>query len=227
MLICLDAGHGGRDSGAVNGSRYEKNDTLKLATILRASLLKKGLNVIMTRTDDSYSSLKERSDFANKNKADYFISLHRNAFTDGTAKGVENWIYAPSNKKTEDFAAVILGQIAKVGVSANRGVKKGNFHVTRETNMPACLLELGFISNAQDNQLFDKNLNSYADAISKAILDFLGIKDTSDEIINDGDCSDGAACKLYRVQIGAYKQRENADKIAKELLDKGYNAVVV
>lgn len=224
MIICIDAGHGGRDSGAVNGSRYEKNDTLKLANLVKAALNKKGVKVIMTRTDDSYVSLKERSDFANNGKADYFISLHRNAFTDITANGLENWIYEATNSKTEAYAKAVFDEVLKIGGFASRGVKRGNFHVTRETKMPACLLELGFISNLQDNLVFDRNLTKNAEAIAGAIASYAGIKEPP---INPPIPPSIPELPLYRVQVGAFAQRENAEKTAKELAEKGYSSIIL
>lgn len=225
--VCLDPGHGGKDSGAVNKTRYEKYDTLKMANILKNELTKLGIKVIMTRTEDKFVSLAERTDFANNNKADLFISLHRNAFTNDTANGVENWIYFKAGSSTELFAKGIMNAAKEVGIQSNRGVKRGNFHVTRESKMPACLLELGFISNAKDNELFDSKLNQYSKAIAKAVASHLGVNVKDDEVINENDCTDGASCRIYRVQVGAYKNEQNAKNIAKELTEKGYSAFVV
>ncbi len=226
-IVCIDAGHGGSDSGAVNKSRYEKYEALKLANILRGELLKQGITVIMTRTEDKYVSLNERTKIANENKADLFISIHRNAFTNDTAYGVENWIYAKTDADTERYAHGIMDELEAVGIQSHRGVKRGNFHVTRETKMPACLLELGFITNSKDNELFDRKIYLYAKAIAKAICSHLGVWVKANEIVNENDCSDGACCQLYRVQIGAYRDVENANRIAVELKEKGYPAIVV
>ncbi|MEG0693404.1 MAG: N-acetylmuramoyl-L-alanine amidase [Oscillospiraceae bacterium] len=225
--VCIDAGHGGRDSGAVNKSRYEKYDTLKLANILKSELSKLDVNVIMTRTEDKYVSLSERTDFANKNKADLFISIHRNAFTSDSANGVEIWIYVKTDENTERCAKGIINELEAVGIQSDRGVKRGNFHVTRETKMPACLLELGFISNPKDNELFESKIYLYAKAIAKAVCEHLGICVKEDEVIQENNCADGASCRLYRVQVGAYKNEENANKVVAELKEKGYSAFVV
>ncbi|MEG2813907.1 MAG: N-acetylmuramoyl-L-alanine amidase [Oscillospiraceae bacterium] len=171
-IICLDAGHGGKDSGAILSSRFEKNDTLRMVFAIKAELIKQGFTVILTRDSDEYVSLQERSNFANQKKADYFISIHRNAFSLAIANGVENWIYERTDAQTQKAAELILNEVVGVGVQSNRGVKRGNFHVTRETTMPACLLELNFISNPKDNELFDKNFEGYAKAICKGICKF-------------------------------------------------------
>lgn len=174
-VICIDAGHGGKDSGAVSGKRYEKNDNLRFALALGKSLTRCGFKVYQTRTKDVYMSLQQRSDFANMIKADYFISCHRNSFWNLLANGVENWVYKYTDSKTIAYATNIQNDLVKVGVQTNRGVKKGNFHVCRETNMPACLLELGFIKNKKDNALFDSKFNEYVEAVTKGICKSAGV----------------------------------------------------
>lgn len=226
-IVCIDAGHGGRDSGAVNGSRYEKYDTLRFSNALKNELSSQGVKVIMTRKEDKYVTLRERTDFANKNKADFFISLHRNAFTNYKANGVENWIYFRPQSATEGFAKSIMNELVKVGVQSDRGVKQGNFHVTRETKMPACLLEMGFISNKKDNELFDKKIYLYAKAISKAICNQLGVPIKDDDVVDDDDGTDGASSRLYRVQVGAFRYPENAKMVATQLNQKGFPAIII
>lgn len=174
-IICIDAGHGGKDSGAVNGNRYEKNDNLRFALALGTVLTRCGFRVFQTRTSDATLSLQDRTNFANRLNAHYFISVHRNSHTLSFANGVENWIYKNTDKATADYATAIQDELVKVGVQSDRGVKKGNFHVTRETKMPACLLELGFIKNAKDNALYDSKFNDYVEAVVKGICKFNGV----------------------------------------------------
>ena len=221
-IICVDPGHGGSDSGAVNGSRYEKDDTLRIALLVRDNLSAQGCTVYMTRTTDEYVSLQERARIANDNKADVFISLHRNAFTNSSAKGIENWIYHGTDQTTEQFAKYVQDAVIGVKAQADRGVKKGNFYVTRETYMPACLLELGFISNDTDNQYFDQNIDEYAKAITKAICTYLNIP------YNEGTTPEPPVTddKYYRVQVGAFKDKANADRLCEELKANGYTAYV-
>lgn len=83
--VCIDAGHGGYDVGATNGERYEKDDNLRLAKAVEAELKARGINTIMTRSDDTYVSLEDRCKTANKKKADLFISLHRTVPTAAAA----------------------------------------------------------------------------------------------------------------------------------------------
>ena len=88
--IMLDAGHGGYDSGAVYGDRYEKNDTLSLVLAVGTILENNGVDVLYTRTTDVYQSPNEKAGIANRSDADYFISIHRNSSPDpNTYSGVE------------------------------------------------------------------------------------------------------------------------------------------
>ena len=173
--IVIDPGHGGYDYGAVSGSRYEKDDNLKIARAVADILRRQGQRVIMTRDSDIYIPLLDRSVISNNNNADMFVSFHRNAFTDPAAHGMEN--YAQMNSPPEHFqyAENVLNELDKInGGFSNRGVKVGNFSVLRNTQAPAMLIELGFISNANDNRIFDANLSANAEAIAKGILMSVG-----------------------------------------------------
>jgi len=225
-LICIDAGHGGKDSGAVNGSRYEKDDNLRFSIALEKALVSQGFRVIQTRKSDSNVSLTQRSEYADGQKADFFISCHRNAFVLSSANGIENWIYTKTGNETEKFATSIQNEVVKVGAQSNRGVKRGNYHVLRETNMPACLLELGFISNEKDNEMFDTLLEQYANAVAKGVCIYLNIPFKEDNP-NGNDGNPQSPDKLYRVQVGAFAVKANADALAKELKGKGYSVIIV
>ena len=99
----------------------------------------------------------------------------------------------------------------------NRGVKKVNFHVLRETKSPAILIEIGFIDNSKDNALFDSKFNEITKAIAKAILDEVGINyiENSNEEV------------LYRVMVGSYSKKENAERQAEKLKKAGFDAVIM
>ncbi len=176
--VCIDAGHGGYDVGATNGERYEKDDNLRLAKAVEAELKARGINTIMTRSDDTYVSLEDRCKTANKKKADLFISLHRNSADSGC--GFEIWTLKNSPPDDLLLAENIMESLSEVGLSKNRGVKGGiagngnNYYVNKNTDMPSCLAEMGFITDDGDNALFDKNLQSYAAAIADAVETTLG-----------------------------------------------------
>jgi N-acetylmuramoyl-L-alanine amidase len=167
--IVVDAGHGGYDSGAVFGNRLEKNDNLRLALAVQRHLQLLGQRVIMTRNTDTYLSLAERSAISNRNNTDIFISLHRD-YSNQNYNGVQNFIYLTADEKTARYAQNVINEIVKVGVQSNHGVSRANFAVLRNTVAPAMLLEMGFINNIIDNQLFDQNFEAYAAAIARGLI---------------------------------------------------------
>ena len=178
LLIAVDPGHGGGDPGAVWMGRLEKDDNLRLGLLLRDALQRRGVNVLMTRDSDITVSLQDRVRLANSHDADLFVSLHRNSYEMQTAstKGVENFIYLTAPAATTGRAAeLVLQKVVDVGVQDNRGVKRGNYYVLRRSSMPAMLLEMGFIINEIDNELFDENLEKYAEAIAQGILEYFDI----------------------------------------------------
>lgn len=170
-LICIDPGHGGTDPGATNGARLEKDDNLRMAKAVRDRLKSQGHTVIMPRETDVFVSLDDRAVLAHDEKADLFISIHRNSFTNSRACGIENWARYQNHVSA---AATVLEELAKLPNQANRGVKIGAYKVLYNSPCPAMLLEIGFISNAKDNELFDKHFDDYATAIAKGILSALG-----------------------------------------------------
>ncbi|MCL2499459.1 MAG: N-acetylmuramoyl-L-alanine amidase [Defluviitaleaceae bacterium] len=168
--IVIDPGHGGYDSGAVFGTRMEKNDNLRLSLAVQRLLQAQGQRVIMTRSTDIFVPLVERSAIANRNGANLFISIHRNASTNIAANGVENFVFTTAPASTAQAAQTVLNEVVAAGVQSNRGVRRGNFSVLRNTNAPAMLLEMNFITNVRDNQLFDQNLEAYAAAIARGTM---------------------------------------------------------
>lgn len=175
LTVCIDAGHGGNDRGTEFEGRFEKDDNVRLALEVGKKLKEKGFKVIYTRKSDAYLSLEERVDFANKKKASYFLSLHRNS-AENEVSGVEAWISTTATLKEQTIAECILEEINKIGYGDNRGVKRGyqgnplqNYHVNAGSEMPSCLLEMGFMSTPVDNELFDMNFSAYAQAIADGI----------------------------------------------------------
>ncbi len=180
LTVCIDPGHGGNDAGTEVDGRYEKDDNIRLALEVGKKLKEKGFKVVYTRKSDTYVSLEERADFANKKRASYFLSLHRNS-AENAVSGVEAWISTTATLQEQTIAECILEEINKVGYGEDRGVKRGyqgdplqNYHVNAATIMPSCLLEMGFMSTAIDNVLFDEKFSEYAQAIADGIeLGFL------------------------------------------------------
>jgi N-acetylmuramoyl-L-alanine amidase len=177
--VVLDPGHGGSALGAVNGNRLEKNDNLRLAIAVHDILVARGVNVVMTRITDVDVSLDERSNISNRNNADIFVSFHRDASDNPAANGVGTFIYTAAPARTAGYAFNVSDNIVNVGVQNNRGVIRANYAVLRNTVAPAMLLEMGFITNTRDNQLFDANFSAYANAIANGIITSLTQGQTS------------------------------------------------
>lgn len=152
-IIVLDPGHGGTDPGAVNGSYTEKAVVLDVAKRVQALLEQAGAKVVLTRSTDVFIPLNDRPTIALNNYADMFISIHTNSFTTGSPKGTETYYNDSSStnlQEEKNLATLINNQIVSNLGMTNRGVLDANFAVTRPLDMPAILVELGFISNASD-----------------------------------------------------------------------------
>lgn len=195
--ICIDAGHCDKFTGAGLGSQREEKDTLNLALKVETILKSFGHTVYMTRRDGSCldarnkdEDLNARPKYANSVKADFFASLHRNSLAGSNATGNEIWVYSKANTTTCNIAKCILDEVNKVYSVANRGVKKGytgnanlDYAVNRISTMPSTLLELLFISNPNDNKIFNANIDKYAKAIAVGICNGLGCN--SEPLVKD------------------------------------------
>ena len=185
-VVCIDAGHGDRDGGAVktvNGVdvRVEKDDNLRMAMLFRDALKEYDIEVVMTRETDVYLGLSERAQIANAAGADVLISFHRNAYA-GTdeVRGVEFWIHNSKPQDAESLAERMLAEVVKVGGMVNRGVKYGtiasakeNYAINCEANMASMIIELGFISSESDNAALDEHGEEYAKGMAKAVYEWL------------------------------------------------------
>lgn len=173
--VCIDAGHGGTSSGAVLGSRLEKDDTLELSLLVRDILEERGYTVVMTRDTDSDVSLAERCEIANKARASLFVSIHRNSSDSKSATGMEMWVHSSNPTDDRLLAQNILDCLDSLNIT-NRGIHTGyrdgeemNYYINRNTKMPSVLAEIDFISNKEDNKRFDENIEKYALAIADGI----------------------------------------------------------
>lgn len=185
MKVFLDPGHGGKDPGAVGNGLQEKDIILPVTLKTGAILKQHGLNVLYSRTTDIFVGLSERARMANAAKANIFVSLHCNAATNIGARGVETYNYPGSVQGAKLARAVQDSLVQSKIFSHNRGVKVANFAVLRESIMPAALVELGFISNAQDAQILKGCQADMAQAVAKGILSYLGLA------VNKGGVAEG------------------------------------
>ncbi|MBQ9926903.1 MAG: N-acetylmuramoyl-L-alanine amidase [Lachnospiraceae bacterium] len=169
--VVIDAGHGGSDFGATYMGRREKDDSLNLALAVGNILKNNGINVIYTRTNDVYEAPASKARDANAANADYFISIHRNSSPySNQYTGIESLVYN-RNSIAGRIAENINRNLTGVGF-ANQGIQeRTNLAVLRRTNMPAVLVEVGFINTDRDNARFDSRFNEIAEAIADGILD--------------------------------------------------------
>lgn len=155
--VCLDPGHGGRDTGAVHDGLNEKDVVLGACLAARPLIEVRDIGVVMTRETDRYLDLRTRCEIANEARCDAFVSLHINADPDSDepgmpeARGEEVWIFPGSERGRrlaewlEDFVDVMLPD------EPFRGIKEARFAVLKHTRMPAALIEVGFIDNSDTN----------------------------------------------------------------------------
>lgn len=215
MKVYIDLGHGGKDSGATNGSYQEKQFVLAVGLHVRKLLLETDkFEVRMSRENDTYKTLEQRSSDANSWGADIFVSIHCNSAENKSALGIETYCYKFKYRKLADH--INNGILQYINIR-NRGVKEGNFHVIRETKMNACLTELAFISNSSDLQLLINRQDDFAKGIFKGIMDYYNF-----EVVEKPQHDNN----LYIVGVGAFEDINNAKNLMKELKNKGIDAYI-
>ncbi|MCL9970341.1 N-acetylmuramoyl-L-alanine amidase [Anoxybacillus kestanbolensis] len=225
MKIVLDAGHGGHDPGAIANGLREKDLTLAIVKHIGKMLEEyEGVEILYTRTDDRFLELSERAAIANKAGADFFLSVHINA---GGGTGFESYVHPNANSATIAYQNVIHAEIMKsLGNVNDRGKKRANYAVLRETKMPAILTENLFIDNPNDaaklksEQFLLQIAYGHVEGIAKAF----GLKKKAEPQPKEKTTQEK---KLYRVQVGAFSDRKNAERLVEELKKKGYSAVIV
>lgn len=227
VKIFLDAGHGGKDFGAIGNNLHEKDVVLDLANRIKQKLQAyENVEVKLSRNKDEYLSLSQRTDMANSWGADCYLSLHLNSVDDKSARGFESFIYSgTTNKSTIAFQNVIHEEIIKkIGkmISTDRGKKQANFHVLRESNMQACLTENLFVSNPTDANLLkqDSFLEAIAEGHRNGLEKFFGLKRINHPPMKETPVTD----ELWQVIAGTYANRDNAEDQVKRLIADGYNA---
>ncbi|WP_078551202.1 N-acetylmuramoyl-L-alanine amidase [Bacillus alkalicellulosilyticus] len=211
--IFIDPGHGGSDSGAVGNGLQEKHLTLDISSRIRDMLLNEyeNVEVSMSRTNDVSVSLSERASQANQWQADYFISIHVNA---GGGTGFESYIHTSQASRTVQLQRLMHSAIINETNVRDRGRKTANFAVLRETSMPAILTENLFIDNPNDADLLSSSsfLNKIARGHVNGIVQAFNLQQKPQT--------------MYKVQVGAFTNRANADRQAQQLDNEGYTTYI-
>lgn len=211
--VFLSAGHGGNDPGAVAFGLKEKDINLQTLLACRAELERHGVKVVASRMVDEADPVAQEVREANESGADVAVSFHANA---GGGDGFEAFYYK-GNMEGKRLAQLTEKYVKELGQNS-RGVKANNLMFTRETKMTAVLVESFFV-DSEDRKIGDlvSEQKAFGVAYAKAILEYLGISHKTD-VVED---------KLYRVQVGAFRKKENAEKLLAELKEKGYSCFIV
>lgn len=214
QIVVIDAGHGGADPGATYNGRQEKDDNLKLALAVGKVLADSGLDVRYTRTDDTYNTPLEKTMMGNDAEANFFVSLHRNAMpVPGSGSGAEVLLF--ENKGPQAMlASNIMEALSKNGFSDLGVIERPGLVVLRRTNIPAVLIEAGFIDNEEDNHLFDQNFTEIAQSIGNSIVATIQEQTESQT-------------EYYQIQTGAYRVRSLAETQMNDLKAQGFPAFIV
>lgn len=285
--VILDAGHGGVEPGAQFEGRQEKNDTLRLTLAVGDILEKNGVDVAYTRTEDVYDTPLEKAQIANREGGDFLISFHRNSSPQPNQySGVESLVYDRSGKKVE-LAEAINEELEQVGFRNLGIVERPGLIILRRTQMPAVLVEAGFLNTEADNQIFDEQFDEVAQAIANGILRTLrmeeleyaqqsghmgdaaytqptgergagayaqpsgergagaytqpsegmgagaymqpseGMEAVEYVYSEDSDCCCKNEKRYYRVQTGAFRDQQYAQELLYELLQQNYPAYIL
>lgn len=179
-IVVVDAGHGGKDPGAVYGGVKEKDLNLDIANRLNKLLINEGIKTYMTRESDTYIDLYSRSGLANKVNADLLVSVHNNA---GSSKYSGSMaLYYPSSSKTKgnlssvEFANIVQRNMVQSLGTTNLGiVSRPNLAVLRTANMPAVIAEIGYMTNSRELNMLKTAAykQKAAEALKKAVIESL------------------------------------------------------
>lgn len=215
--VFLSAGHGGSDPGAVALGLKEKDINLNTLLACNEVLLAHGVQTVCSRVRDENDPVGEEVREANASGADLAVSFHANA---GGGDGYES--YAWSGDANGARIAKLGEKYVKQLGQNSRGNKSGNHLMfINSTRMTAVLFESFFVDNDKDNDIGDTvaEQRAFGVAYAKAILEYFNIPYKA----SGGGTASGT---MYRVQVGAFKEKKNAEKLLAELKGKGYDAFI-
>ncbi|MBU8728596.1 N-acetylmuramoyl-L-alanine amidase [Cytobacillus oceanisediminis] len=229
MKLYLDPGHGGTDPGAQGNGIREKDIALDIAKNIKNILLAgyQNIEVRMSRENDTTKSLSQRTSEANSWGADFYLSIHCNA-ANGAVRGYEDFIHNSlgSTSQTASYQNIIHAEVIKLNKLIDRGKKKADFHVLRESAMPALLTENGFIDNSADAALMKDPLwrqrvaQGHVNGIAKAF----SLK--AKPAVPPQPPKPVDPSNLYRVIAGSFTNRKNAEERSAALKNKSIESVI-
>lgn len=225
--VFIGVGHGGSDPGAVANGFKEKNLNLAIALACQDELARHGVQTKISRTKDENDDLTERIKECNAFDPDLALDIHNNA-GGGDGAEVYHTIYGGTGKV---LANNILNEAVKIGQNSRGAKTKVNssgsdyFGFIRQTKAPAVIVECAFVDNKKDIQIIDTAAEQVemGVAIAKGILKTLGIAYKEPE----APAKTETTGKIYRVQVGAYAVKANAEAMQKTLKAAGYDAIIV
>lgn len=233
--LVLDAGHGINTAGKRCDVHIDAKQTREWTLNSRIcnkieELLKAYEGYDLLRVDDVTGKndipLETRTANANKFNADFYLSIHHNAGVNrGSGGGVVAYVYPNVGKETTSWQKELYDAIIKyTNLKGNRSapIAQSNFHVLRETHMPAVLIECGFMDSTTDVPIILTDW--FADGVAKACVEVIVAKGglAKKKVAQPADNG-----KLYRVQVGAYSVKANAEKMRDKLKAQGYDAIIV
>jgi N-acetylmuramoyl-L-alanine amidase len=174
-VVAIDAGHGGRDPGAIGPTGLvEKDVVLDIAQRVRELLVRAGVRVIMTRETDAFVELADRPRMARQQGATVFVSIHANASTRAAANGSETYYLTP---QSQVLAQMVQEELGRIQGLANRGTKTANFLVLRESDVPSVLVEVAYVSNVDEEARLRQHAfrQRLAEAVSRGVQRFLAV----------------------------------------------------
>jgi N-acetylmuramoyl-L-alanine amidase len=234
LYIWLDAGHGGKDPGAMGHGLHEADVVLKLCKYLNDELSNYyGVKVSLTRWDDHFVSLEGRCEMANKAGADVFISMHNNAAGDSSAHGYESYALEGASSSTERWRGIVHNTVMDFlkgyGIS-DRGKKHARYYVLRGTRMTAVLFENLFITNKKeagllgDSTFLKKLAKAYAEGLAKA-FDLKRKAAPKPEPKPEPKPSEPNGT-YYRVVTGSFEDKANAEERVAKLKKAGFESFI-
>lgn len=215
--VFLSAGHGGSDPGAVAYGLKEKDINLNTLLACNEVLVRHGVTTILSRSKDENDPVGEEVKEANASGASLAVSFHANA---GKGDGFEAF-YFTSSSAGEKIARLGEKYVKQLGQNS-RGIKSGNhLYFIKNTSMTAVLFESFFVDNDKDNNIGDTvaEQRAFGVAYAKAILEYLGISYKG----TNSNTSSPSTGKLYRVQVGAYRDKNNAQNMLKKVKAAGFS----